>query len=178
MRKYPQIPLTKEMIETAKSLIPKTRVNRTIASEIDTLTGHLGEFAFAQYFYGDWRKNNVGKNKGESDFSDFEIKASTYPFSENLNLLVREDYAIARKPPFYVQVIIDVQSRQARDIPPNTMAIIGGFATSDEVDNAPKRDFGSKLGPRGGYQCHYIRIGNLQPIEGLKAAHSEYTRNK
>ena len=76
MNAYPHIIITQEMIDEAKRLIPQTKVERTVASKIDTLTGHLGEFAFAQFMFNDWRKNLVGRNKGESDFGDFEIKTS------------------------------------------------------------------------------------------------------
>ena len=68
MDNYPRVVLTSEMIEHAKMLVPKVQVNRTVASRIDTLAGNLGEFAFAQYFYGDWKKNRVGDNKGDVNF--------------------------------------------------------------------------------------------------------------
>lgn len=167
---YPKIILTDEMIASAKELAEKVRVKRTVASKIDTLTGILGEFAFAQYFYGDWKKHRVGSNKGDADFADIEVKTSAYPFSEKLHLLVREDYARKRKPQFYVQVIIDAHSDKAEDIRPGTPACICGFASSDEVDHAPKRDFGSKFGVQGGYQCHYIRISALHLMDTFKAA--------
>ncbi len=174
---YPFIIITQEMIDEARRLIPTTRVLRTVASQIDTLTGHLGEFAFAEYFYGNWRNHRVGKNKGESDFDDIEIKTSAFPFSERLNLLVREDYAQKRKPTFYIQVIIDVASRYANDITAGTRAFICGFASSEEVDSAPKRDFGSKFQRAGGYQCHYISIKDLHPMAEFAKAY-ENSKNE
>lgn len=155
------------MIDEAKRLIPATKVERTIASKIDTLTGHIGEFVFAQFLFGDWKKHRVGANKGEVDFPDVEIKTSAYPFSETLHLLVREDYARKRKPKFYVQIIIDVESESAEEILPHTKAMLCGYATSEEIDNAPLKDFGSKLGSNGGYKCHYIPITKLHSIEEL-----------
>lgn len=160
--------VTKEMLNEATLLIPGTRVFRTVASKVDTLTGHIGEFAFAEYFFGDWRKNRVGKNRGETDFDNIEIKTSAYPFSEKLNLLVREDYAERRKPAYYVQIIIDVPSPKSETIPIGTHAYICGFASAAEVDKAPLRDFGSKLGGQGGYRCHYIQITNLRPVSEMK----------
>ena len=168
-RSYPFVLIGGEMIAAAQKLIPTTKVNRTVASKIDTLSGHLGEFAFAQYFYGDWRENRVGKNRGQPDFPDVEIKTSAFPFSENLNLLVREDYAKKRKPRYYVQIILNVPSRYAEKIKPNVKAVICGYATSGEVDAAPKRDFGSKISGKGGYLCYYIPIINLHPIRELKS---------
>ncbi len=168
MSNFPEIIITEEMICEAKRLIPSTKVNRTIASKIDTLTGHLGEFVFAQWFYNDWRLNRVGKNKGDVDFSDIEIKTSSFPFNENLNLLVREDYAAKRKPPFYIQIIIDVNSVKANIIKAGTKAYICGFATSKEVDTAPLKDFGSKFGKSGGYKCRYIPIRNLKAMGQFK----------
>jgi hypothetical protein len=167
-RSYPVVMITQEMIDEADRLIPGTKVERTIASRIDTLTGHLGEFAAAQFLFGDWRKHRVGKNKGEVDFSDIEVKTSAYPFSESLHLLVREDYARKRKPKFYVQVILDVNSETAQEILPHTKALLCGYATADEVDAAPLKDFGSKLGGKGGYQCRYIKIGRLHRISTLR----------
>ena len=167
MNSYPHIIISQEMIDEAKRLVPQTKVERTIASKIDTLTGHLGEFVFAQFMFNDWHKNFVGKNKGESDFGDFEIKTSAFPFNEKLNLLVREDYARKRKPKFYIQIIIDVASHLADSIPANTKAYLCGYATSEEVDNAPLKDFGSKLSDKGGYRCHYISIKNLKPVSEL-----------
>jgi len=168
MNSYPHIIISQEMIDEAKRLIPQTKVERTIASKIDTLTGHLGEFVFAQYFFNDWRKNFVGKNKGESDFGDFEIKTSAFPFNRKLNLLVREDYARKRKPKFYVQLIIDVASHLADSIPANSRAYLCGYATCEEVNKAPLKDFGSKLGDKGGYRCHYISITKLKPVRELR----------
>ena len=177
MAKYPSVIITQEMIDEAKQLIPQTCLNRTITSKIDTLTGHLGEFVFAQYFYNDWRKHKVGNNRGETDFNDIEIKTSAFPFSEKLNLLVREDYAIKRKPAFYIQIIIDVNTRNANQVLPGTKAFICGFATADEIDNAPKRDFGSKLGSSGGYKCHYTSIKDLHPMNGFKEEYASQSKS-
>jgi len=163
----PFVVLTKEMIDEAKRLIPQTKVDRTVTSKIDTLTGHLGEFAFAQFMFGDWKKNFVGKNKGNVDFPDFEIKTSAFPLNPKLNLLVREDYAQKRKPRFYVQIIIDVASHLADSVPEGTKAYLCGYATGEEVSKAPLKDFGSKFGNRGGYKCHYISINNLKPVADL-----------
>lgn len=166
-RSLPMVMITQEMIDEAKRLIPFTKVNRTITSSIDTLAGHLGEFAFAQYYFGDWKKHRVGKNKGETDFPDIEIKTSAFPFSEKLHLLVREDYAAKRKPAYYVQIIIDVHSESIQKISAHTKAILCGFATADEIDNAPLKDFGSKFGGEGGYKCRYISVKKLHPVEEL-----------
>ncbi len=166
----PRVLITQKWIEEAKRLEEKVVVRRTKASNIDTLTGILGEFAFAEWFYGDWKKNRVGENKGEVNFKDIEIKTSAFPFSERLNLLVREDYARKRKPPIYIQIIIDVKNRNASSIEPDTEAIICGYASAEEVDNAPLHDFGTKYGSSGGYKCHFISILNLHDIEELKGS--------
>ena len=164
----PKVVISQEMIDEANKLVDDVRVHRTQASDIDTLTGILGEFAFAQYFYGDWKRNRVGENRGEADFKDMEIKTSAYPYHENLNLLVREDYAKKRKPPYYVQIIISIQETNS-DIVDGTPAFVCGYATSAEVDSALLKDFGSKYKDRkGGYRCHYISIAKLHPMSDLK----------
>ncbi len=164
---YPKVIITTEMLSSAKQFVNRVSVDRTKASEIDTLTGILGEFVFAGYFYGDWKKHHVGKNRGKEDFAGIEIKTSAFPFSENLHLLVRQDYAQKRKPKFYVQIILNVDSFHANEIKPGTAALICGFATAQEVGNTPLKDFGSKMGGSGGYKCHYISIKNLHPVQDL-----------
>jgi len=171
VKDLPYITITKEMLEEATRMCPKVAVNRTKASEIDTLTGILGEYVFAAYYYGDWKKNSVGKNKGNVDFEDVEVKTSAFPLNEKLNLLVREDYAKKRKPKYYVQIIIDVSDPRANNIELGTKAYLCGFASAKEVDGSPLKDFGSKYNKDGGYKCHYISIGNLRSMiefEGTK----------
>jgi hypothetical protein len=169
MQNYPEIVISREMLSEAQRLVPQAKVNRTVASPIDTLVGHLGEFVFAAYFFGDWRRHRVGKNRGEVDFEDVEIKTSAHPFSTNLHLLVRQDYAQKRKPATYVQIIIDIPSQHTEAIAQGTTAILCGFADADSVDCAPLKDFGAKPNHESGYQCHYIPIEQLRPMTQLRA---------
>ncbi len=166
--KLPYTLITNEMLNEAERLVPQAKVKRTVASKIDTLTGHLGEFVVAKYLFGDWHKNSVGLNKGQTDFTDVEVKTSAFPLNDKLHLLVRKDYAQKRKPKFYVQVIIDVASEYADKITEGTRAYVCGYATAEEVDNAPLKDFGSKLASEGGYMCHYISITKLHRPEMLQ----------
>lgn len=176
MREYPKVVLTKDMIAAASKLEDDIVVRRTKASEIDTLTGALGEFAFAHWFTGDWHNHEVGTNKGAVDFQGIvEVKTSSFPFRDTLNLLVREDYAGKRHPPLYVQVIIDVNDPKARIIPADTVAVVAGFATEDAVSNAPLKDFGSKFGGRGGYKCKFIAIRDLSPMDEFHEAYKSIT---
>jgi hypothetical protein len=104
----PVIKISKEMIEDATLRAPSVAVNRTQTSSYDTMYGILGEYCFAQWFVGNWISHSKLDTKGKTDFfGKIEIKTSAFPFSEKLNLLVREDYARKRKPHFYVQTIIN-----------------------------------------------------------------------
>jgi hypothetical protein len=179
MRAYPRIVVTHDMIAAAEKLDGDVAVKRTKASEIDTITGTLGEFAFAHWFTGDWHNHEVGSNKGAIDFKGIvEVKASSFPFRDTLNLLVREDYAAKRHPPLYVQVIIDVRDAKARIILPGTEAVIAGFATGEAVSKAPLKDFGSKFGGRGGYNSKYIAIRDLSPMDKFHEAYSSVVSKK
>lgn len=80
---------------------------------------------------------------------------------------MRQDYCQKRKPLFYVQIILNVDSHDADKIVPGKAALICGFATAREVDSAPLWDFGSKMGGSGGYKCYYISIKNLHPVRDL-----------
>lgn len=163
--RYIDVAICAGMIEHARQIGEQVRVHRTVASPIDTLVGLVGEFAFAQWFLGDWRRHDALGTRGKADIDDrIEIKTSAFPFSAGLNLLVREDYAARRRPECYVQLIIDTPDRQARGLQPGWNCRLSGWATADEVDAAPLRDFGAKGGGRGGYRCRYISIRDLHPM--------------
>ena len=167
-----RVTITQEMIDYCKRAIPSVQVHRTKASPYDTLGGLLGELAFAEWYMGDWKNHDVYSTKGKADFfGEIEIKTSIFPFSNRLNLLVREDYANKRKPKFYIQIIIDIENRNQREIYPGTNAILAGFADSDQVDRAPLKDFGSKFSNRGGYRCRHISIKDLEPMSKFKSVY-------
>lgn len=167
MARYPHVIVTSEMLSAARPLAQAVAMRRTKTSLIDALAGVLGEMAFAQYLYGDWRRHELLTNKGKADFDTIEVKASAFPFSTRLHLLVREDYAERRKPLCTVQIVLNVKDARAGDIPIDTHAVLCGFATSAEIDAAPLKDFGSKLGGAGGYRCRYIPITKLHPMSEL-----------
>ncbi len=171
---YPHVNINQEMIEEACRLEPKARVNRTKASEIDTLAGILGEFVFAQWFYGDWRYHRVSQNKGQTDFPDIEIKTSAYPFNDHLHLLVREDYARKRHPPFYIQIILNVSDRKVSKIIPGTQAVLCGYASHEEVMTGDVKDYGNKSGGPGGYRCHGIPLNRLHPMNEFRETYQNY----
>lgn len=149
------IQISTEMLNEAKKLAPSGKINRTCTSKDDSLIGLLGEFVWFQFRYGDWKKRLTSSNKGKIDDKEVEVKTSEFHLNPHLNLLVREDYKEKRKPPFYVQVIIDNHK---------TRGHICGFATNIEIEEARKKDFGSKFGGKGGYECYYLPILKLHPI--------------
>lgn len=160
------ITITSEMIREADYMAGAVEIQRNRASKNDAFVGVMGEFVWAQFFYGDWRKNRVGQNRGRADFGDIEIKASALPYHSGLNLLVRREYAKSRKPSAYVQIIIDTADGET--IKAGATAYICGFATASEIDNAPMKDFGSRFGGNAGYLCHFIPISKLHPIIDLE----------
>lgn len=171
--RYVDIKITQGMVDAAIEAEPSVRVNRTVASPIDTLTGLIGEFAFSEWFFGDWKAHNPLDTKGRPDFLNrIEIKSSTFKYRDTLNLLVREDYAANRKPDAYVQVIIDTPIAKPNTIEAGWVARISGWATAKEVDASPLRDFGSRDGGLGGYRCHHIAIRHLRPMSSFPSFRS------
>ena len=162
---FGKVVITEEMIEQAHNDIATFgRINRTQASPYDMLVGNLGEYVYAQWRYGDWRRNLVGRNHGQSDFGDIEIKASAIPFTPTrLNLLVREDYAAKRRPRAYVQIIINVGQRGAQ-VAAGDIAFLCGVATPEDLDTAPTKDFGGVGGSPAGYRCRYIPVMRLRQM--------------
>lgn len=161
-----RVVITVGMLHAAELATGLVHVNRTIASPIDTLTGILGELVWAQYYFGDWQKHNLVSNKGKTDFAQVEIKTSAFRFNPKLNLLVREDYSAKRKPNFYVQIIIDIDPKIPK-IVPDTNAYICGYATADEIADAPLRQENKKGGGAAGYRTKFIPILKLHPISEM-----------
>lgn len=167
--RYPIVLVTQGMIEDSMERAPSITVHRTKTSNLDTVYGIIGEYCFAVWLYGEWEPHSKLDTKGKIDFiGEIEVKTSAFPFSDKLNLLVRQDYASKRKPKYYVQTIIDIPNRALTNISAGMKCILAGFETSDAVDQAPLRDFGSKFGGLGGYKCRYIPISSLKPMHELK----------
>ncbi len=158
--------LSKELIQSAKDIIPKTKVNRTIASKNDTLVGNIGELAFAQYLLGDFRASNLGSNKGKEDLFGIEIKCSIRPYRENLNLLVREDYALRRSPEVYVQLLIDQDAD--KEINENSSVVVCGWTKHSNVMQSTPKDFGCSFKKDSGYRCFSVPFSQLNSMEGFK----------
>lgn len=167
--RYPSVLVTKEMIEDAVERAPFITVHRTKTSNLDTVYGIIGEYCFAVWLFGEWKTHSELDTKGKIDFlGEIEVKTSAFPFSDKLNLLVRQDYASKRKPKYYVQTIIDIPNRALAEINAGMNCILSGFETAEAVDQAPLRDFGSKFGGSGGYKCRHIPISSLRPMYELK----------
>ena len=160
----PAIEITAEMIEAAREREPEVRVDRTKVSPVDTLGGILGEFAFAQWLTGDWRRNEVGANKGKADlFGLVEVKTSVYPFRETLHLVIREDYG-AKIKDVYVQVIVDVKDGDGKEIAPGTRAIICGFATHEQATSRPPQPMTMRGGGKTPYGVFRTPLAALRPM--------------
>lgn len=167
----PEVILTDEMIRAANDLVPEVRVHRTRTSQVDTLGGALGEFAFCEWFTGSWRNHEVGSNKGRADFRGLvEVKTSVFPFRENLNLVIREDYG-AKFKPLYVQIIIDVADKRDKRIEDGVRAILCGFATHAEATSKPADHMRMPFGMTP-YKAFTRPISQLSPMEGFEAAYA------
>lgn len=136
-----KITITQEMINEALKHSQKGRLTHDRASKLDALIGNLGEIVFAEHYLGDWQKHNLGKNHGKTDFNGIEVKCSAYPYHQNLNLLVKKCYTKKRKPNAYVSVIIDVEEKKPSCINAGDIAIISGYATSEQVEQSQSLSF-------------------------------------
>jgi hypothetical protein len=158
----PRITITEKIIDAALAIERNVQVHRTRTSPVDTLSGIIGEFAFAEWYYGDWRQNEVGETQGSPDFEGrIEVKTSVFPLSERLNLPIREDYAKARTPDYYVWCCIDVPSRSDKRILPGREVAIVGWATGEEAHNAPLMN----MGWVGSYKCHLTPVPDLHSMD-------------
>jgi hypothetical protein len=156
--------IDQEMLNAAIKASKYTTVNRTKTSPYDTVLGLIGELIFAKWYLKNWKLHNLYDTKGKVDFfGEIEIKTSAYPYQDNLHLLVREDYAKKRKPKFYVQILLDIP-KEIKEIKAGMKAILIGYAMHEQVDEAPLKDFGSKLGGESGYKCHYVPFNKLLPM--------------
>ena len=157
----PRVVITDEMIQGANELVNDVQVHRTRTSPVDTLAGIIGEFAFAEWYYGDWRKNEVGETIGRPDFEDrIEVKTSVFPLSSRLNLPIREDYAISRQPDYYIWCCIDVPSKFEKEILLGREVAIVGWATGEDAHSAPL----GNMGWVQSYRCHLTPVPDLRPM--------------
>jgi len=171
MATRPIIVITQEMFDEAKRFEAKTRVARTQASKHDTLTGNLGELAFARYFFGDFQRHRLGQTKGGTDFPKTEIKTSAHPFRETLHLPIRSDYQVRRRPPLYVLVILNVEKINA---PPTVgcHAIICGYCSWEEALRHGRERWIAT--PDGGYNCMFVPMRFLHEMRHFRAAYQEH----
>ena len=154
----PRIEITAEMMHQAMKLRDEITVNRTRENDQDAVIGALGEFAFAEWKYGDWRKNNVGKSKGKHDFKGgIEIKTSARKYSPTLHLMVREDYAQSRIANFYVQALIDAEPGER--IGEGCAVFLVGFCKGETVKEAAVMDFW------GAFRVKAVPFYRLSPME-------------
>ena len=164
----PRVAITQEMIDAAEKLRKQVTVHRTKTSPVDTDAGIHGEFAFAQWFYGDWQHNEVGETKGKVDFDGrIEVKTSVFPLNPKLNLPVREDYARRRTPEFYVWCCLDVPSaRDKRIIPGREIAIVGWVNGVMAHSNTPQT-----MGWMSSYKCHLTPVWMMHPMGSFRTAY-------
>ncbi len=162
----PRVGITKEMIEFARGLAAVLQVKRTRVSPSDTLGGAVGELAFAEWWYGDWRKNELGENKGLPDYEEtIEVKTSIFPLRQNLHLPIREDYAAARCPSFYVFICIDVPSRREKQITPGLEAVLVGWTTGERAHQGRL----ANMGWVDSFRCFLTPVSELRPMSDLRA---------
>ena len=164
----PRVTITQEMIDAAAELRKQVTVHRTKTSPVDTDSGVLGEFAFAQWFYGDWRHNEVGSTKGKVDFDGrIEVKTSVFPLNPKLNLPVREDYARKRTPEFYVWCCLDVPSaRDKRIIAGQEIAVVGWIGGEHAHRNPA-----TTMGRMSSYRCHLTPVWMMHPMDSFRDAY-------
>lgn len=164
----PRIGITEEMFAEARRLEEAVRVHRDQSSLQDSLTGLLGEFAFVQWFTGNWRDHAAALTRGRSDIANrIELKTSAFPMNAHLNLVVREDYASKRRPDAYVQMIIDVPSHD-RTVVPGLDCLITGWATHDMVLAQAPRHMSAKTALHTAYRSHLVPIASLRPMADFR----------
>jgi hypothetical protein len=66
-----------------------------------------------------------------------------------------------------VQILLDIP-KEIKEIKAGMKAILIGYAVHEQVDEAPLKDFGSKLGGQAGYKCHYVPFNKLLPMDLLE----------
>ena len=170
----PTVKISQSMLDYAKSLEHKMQMNRTKESEVDTLSGLMGEFVFAEWWYDDWKKgnrySNLVDNFGKPDFEGhIEIKSSVFPFSEKLHLPIRQDYAEKRCPPVYIFVCFNVSNRYKKLITADTQAIIVGWT---DGKTAHEGKLAYMPGVKG-FKCYLTPVPKLRPMNKLREEFSK-----
>ncbi len=162
---YIDIEITPEMLAAADEFVLNVMKARATVTTRSPQTFLIAEFAFAQWFLGDWRRHNFRETNCETNFMDStEIRSSARPFRNTLNLLAKQPYVDRRNADYYVCVIIDAPVIHPTEIQAGWICKICGWETNAKVKRALKRDVGKGNDRYAGYKSYAILISDLQPM--------------
>lgn len=174
----PWVIITEELLEEAKSLIPRIQLHNERANDFDALTGTIGELAFAQWIYGDFRKHTVGRNFGKSDFEGIEVKTSLHTLTRNRHLIAKASYVEARPAAFYVQCFVNSSTPRRGPLVGDTV-FIAGWLTKDQLLKLGREHWEiTREGKPTGIRTLRVPLPRLNPMEGFSDAYQGYLRKK
>ncbi len=144
------------------------QMSRTRASPWDAYIGTLGELVWAQVRYGTCDGFDTLNTRGQVDDQtaalQIEIKTSKTRVSPHSHLMVREDYALHRRPDFYVLVLIP----QTQPMYEENDAFVCGWASHSEVIRHPPIErISNHTGHAQGFRCYEVAASDLHPLTEL-----------
>ncbi len=163
---YIDIEITHDMLAAAIEFMPNVRGTRDITTDRSAQLFLISEFAFAEWFLGDWRRHPFRETNCETNFMDsteMRSSAARY-FSNRLKLLVKQPYVNIRNANYYVNAIIVTHETHVPALQAGWTCRICGWETDAEVRAAPVDYFPVGDGHPARFRCHYIPISDLQPM--------------
>lgn len=170
----PWVVITEELFQEAKRLIPQIQLQNDRANEFDALTGTVGELAFAQWFYGDFRSHSVGRNFGKSDFEGIEVKTSLHTLTSARHLIAKASYVETRPAAFYVQCFCNSSTPRRGPLIGDTVFVAGWLAKEQLLNLGRENWEVTRDGENTGIRTLRVPLPRLNPMEEFKEAYQDY----
>lgn len=174
----PWMIITEELLQEAKSLIPKIQLHNERANEFDALTGTIGELAFAEWLYGDFRKHTVGRNFGKADFKGIEIKTSLHTLTNSRHLIAKASYVESRPAAFYVQCFCNSSTPRRGPLVGDTVFIAGWLAKDELLKLGREHWEVTRDGEQTGIRTLRVPLPRLNPMGQFREAYEAFLKKE
>lgn len=163
----PFLVITQEMLEEAKKHVSAIQLHNDRANLHDSLTGSIGEIAFAKWRFEDLYAHNIGKNFGNGDFDEIEIKTSLTLFSCRMHLIAKESYVRDHPSTIYVQCFISSRTPWRGPLIGDTVFVAGWCDHQTLISHGFKCNETTREGKKTGIKTLRLPVSKLQPMHSL-----------
>jgi len=163
----PFLVITQQILEEANKHLATIQLHNDRANLYDSLTGSIGEIAFAQWMFKDLHAHNLGKNFGNGDFDEIEIKTSLTLFNHRRHLVAKESYVRDHPSTIYVQCFISSRTPWRGPLLGDTVFIAGWTDHQTLISHGFRCNETTRSGKNTGIKTFRLPLSKLQPMHSL-----------